>query len=141
MIDWIFKRSKYMKNLNSDLDKRLDKLEQKLEHRIDTVLYIALDKIHAESLKKSQSQSQSHTSLKQSQNSNFETKMIQKLRKSKKDIVRTEMIKLIGFYSTNEIFEELVNKKGLCSKATFYRHLDSLKKSQKVSNDPARMKP
>ncbi len=79
---------------------------------------------------KSQSQKVSHN-LKQSQET-FETRIINKVRRSKKAIVMAEMSKLAPSMSTIEMYEEIVLNKGICSKASFYRYVTSLKKSQEV---------
>jgi len=117
MIDWILKRSAYLKQLETELK--------------NNSLKIAT--LEGAYLVKSQSQkSQSQNSLNKSQ-SNFETRLIQKIRKSKKSLVMAEIIKLIDLYSTSDIFNKIVTEKGLCSKASFYRYLDSLKSVSKVS--------
>jgi hypothetical protein len=69
-------------------------------------------------------------SLKQSQGK-FETKLIQRIKNNKKSLVMAEIVKLMGSHSIIEIFEIIVKEKGLCSKASFYRYLSSLK-SQKL---------
>lgn len=74
--------------------------------------------------------SQSQKSLKQSQ-TNFETRLIKKIRRSKKSLVMAEINKLTSNHTTTEIFNIIVNEKGLCSKASFYRYIHGLK-SQKL---------
>jgi len=79
------------------------------------------------------SQSQSHKvshNLKQSQGK-IETKLINRVRRSKKALVMAEISKLTPSMSVIEIFDVIVKEKGLCSKASFYRYVSSLK-SQKV---------
>jgi len=79
---------------------------------------------------KSQSQPVSK-SLRKSQG-NIETKVINKIRRSKKTIVASEIKNLMGNHSVIEMYNVLVLEKGLCSKATFYRYIAGLKKSQKL---------
>ena len=62
---------------------------------------------------------------------NFETKLIKRIRNNKKSLVMAEIMKLTDNHTTTEIFNKIVLEKGLCSKASFYRYLDSLK-SQKL---------
>ena len=83
-------------------------------------------------LNKSQSQSQRVSkNLKQSQ-SNIETKIINRVRRSKKALVMAEIEKLSPSMSVIEIFDVIVKEKGLCSKASFYRYIASLKSQQKM---------
>ena len=83
---------------------------------------------------KSQSQSQPvSVSIKKSQG-NIETKIINKVRRSKKAIVMAEINKLKDSLSGIEMYDVIVLEKGLCSKASFYRYLSILKsQSQAVS--------
>ena len=69
-------------------------------------------------------------SLKQSQGK-FETKLIQRIKNNKKSLVMAEIIKLQPSYSVIQIFDKIVQERGLCSKASFYRYISSLK-SQKL---------
>jgi hypothetical protein len=76
------------------------------------------------------SQSQISNSIKKSQ-SKIETKLIQKLRRTKKRAICEEIRKLVNAHSIIEIKNIIVDEKGLCSKASFYRYVSSLK-SQKL---------
>ena len=62
---------------------------------------------------------------------NFETKLIKRIRNNKKSLVMAEIVKLMGSMSVIEMFEKIVLERGLCSKASFYRYILSLK-SQKL---------
>ena len=62
---------------------------------------------------------------------NFETKLIKRIRNNKKSLVMAEIVKLMGSMSVIEMFEKIVLERGLCSKASFYRYISSLK-SQKL---------
>ena len=78
--------------------------------------------------------SQSHKvsgSLNKSQ-SNIETKIINRIRRSKKKVVISEIRKLIPSTTIQDIKIIIVDEKGLCSKASFYRYILSLK-SQKLN--------
>lgn len=82
-------------------------------------------------LNKSQSQAVSvSSSLKKSQ-STIETKLIQRIRSNKKSIIMAEIQKLLTSNSILETYQKIVLEKGLCSKASFYRYIQSLK-SQKL---------
>ena len=65
-------------------------------------------------------------SVKKSQ-SNIETKIINRVRRSKKALVMAEINKLSPSMSVIEMYEDIVLSKGLCSKASFYRYIQSLK--------------
>lgn len=75
--------------------------------------------------------SQVSRSLKQSP-SNIETRLINRIRKSKKSLVMAEILKLMPSSSVIDIFQVIVKEKGLCSKASFYRYIESLK-SQRLT--------
>ena len=78
--------------------------------------------------------SQSQGSLKKSQ-SNFETKVIQRIRKSKKALVMAEIRKLEPSSSVIEIFEKIVREREMCSKASFYRYISSLKSQNLIETE------
>ncbi len=69
-------------------------------------------------------------SLTKSQNK-IETKIINRIRRSKKKAVIFEIKKLLPSTTIQDIKIILVDEKGLCSKASFYRYIHSLK-SQKL---------
>lgn len=80
--------------------------------------------------------SQSHKVLispKKSQG-NIETKVINRLRRSKKSLIMAEINKLSPSMSVIEMFEDIVLSKGLCSKASFYRYVSSLKSQSLLKN-------
>jgi len=70
-------------------------------------------------------------SIKKSQG-NIETKLINRVRRSKKVLVMAEINKLKDSNSTIEIFDIIVKERGLCSKASFYRYIQSLKSQEEV---------
>ena len=61
----------------------------------------------------------------------IEIKVANRVRRNKKSLVMAEISKLEGSMSVIEMYEDIVLSKGLCSKATFYRYIASLK-SQEV---------
>lgn len=138
---WFLFSKKEAKKEIKKLEDKIHNLEAKQEAEkerianLDTKLSSNLARLEGEVLiinnflNKSQSQSQS--SIKQSQ-SNFETKVIQRIRKNKKSAVMSEINKLMQSHTMTEIFNEIVIEKGLCSRASFYRYLRSLK-SQKIN--------
>ncbi len=93
-----------------DLGERMEMLEKSQSQK-------SLTKSQAVSLSLTKSQSQNK----------IETKIISKIKRNKKSFVIVEINKLIPFHSTIEIFETIVKEKGLCSKASFYRYISSLK--------------
>ena len=78
----------------------------------------------------SKSQSQVSPSLKKSQD-NFETKIIRKIKRAKKKAISEEIKRLLPSMSIIDIKNLIVDEKHLCSKASFYRYVSSLK-SQKL---------
>lgn len=78
--------------------------------------------------------SQSQGSLRKSQ-SNFETKVIQRIRKSKKALVIAEIRKLNPSSSVIEIFDKIVREREMCSKASFYRYISSLKSQNLIETE------
>lgn len=96
--------------------------------RLEGALSVILNNNQKSQVSKSQPVSYS---LKKSQG-NIETKVINKIRRSKKSLIMAEIEKLSPSLSVIEIYEIIVLEKGLCSKASFYRYIASLKKSQKV---------
>ena len=116
-------------------DDKINKLKEKVE---DNTLKIAtLEGAYSILSNKSQ-QSQSQDSLKivsgKSQ-ANFETKLIQRIRNNKKSLVMAEIMKLLHSHTTQDIFDIIVLQKGLCSKASFYRYLSSLKSQKLIETD------
>lgn len=107
-------------------DEKIEKLRDKLEINSLKIATLEGSYLNLSSSLKSQSQG----SLKQSQGK-FETKLIQRIKNNKKSLVMAEMMKLMPSYTINEVFDKIVKDKGLCSKASFYRYLSSLK-SQKL---------
>lgn len=57
----------------------------------------------------------------------FETKLIKRIKTNKKALVMSEIMKLSETTPTNDLFNIIVLERGLCSKASFYRYIDSLK--------------
>jgi len=119
-------------------DEKIEKLKEKIES--NSLKIATLE--GAYSLISSQSQpslkSQSQGSLRQSHET-FETKLIQRIKNNKKSLVMAEILKLMPSYSIIEIFEDVVKKKGLCSKASFYRYIESLK-SQKLAETETKLR-
>jgi phage shock protein A len=66
----------------------------------------------------------------------LETKLIQRIKQNKKSLIMAEIMKLLPNHTTTETFEIIVIEKNLCSKASFYRYLDSLKSQKLVSKEP-----
>jgi len=64
--------------------------------------------------------------LKKSQGK-VETMLINRVRRSKKSLVIAEISKLEGNNTTIEMYDIIVKQRGLCSKASFYRYMESLR--------------
>lgn len=76
----------------------------------------------------------SHKSLIQVSD-NLETKMLKRLRKSKKDIIITQIEESLLRMKVIDVYEIIVKEKHLCSKATFYRYIASLKSQETFKNE------
>ena len=124
------KEFKKIKDSFKERDLKIEKLRDELKEEIkNNSLKIAT--LEGSYLVLSQkSQVSVSPSLKKSQGK-FETKLINRIKKNKKSIVMAEIVKLMPSMSVIEIFEKIVKEKGLCSKASFYRYVSSLK-SQKL---------
>ena len=77
------------------------------------------------------SQVQVPISIKKSQGL-IETKIINRVRRSKKALVMSEISKLKDNHSVVEMYEGIVLNKGICSKASYYRYIQNLKKSNEI---------
>jgi len=138
-----------------NLRKEFEKIKQSFKER-DLQIQNLKEKVENNSLKiatlegsyliLSQSQasnkSQSQDSLKAVSNKSqgeFETKMIKRIKQNKKSLIMAEIIKLTGSHTTQETFETIVLQRKLCSKASFYRYLSSLK-SQKLLNSETELR-
>jgi hypothetical protein len=125
MIDWLLKRSAYLKQLETELK--------------NNSLKIAT--LEGAYLIKSQSQkSQSQGSLK-IVSGTIETKLIQRIRKNKKSIIIAEIMKLLPSYSIIDTFDRIVLERKLCSKASFYRYIQSLKSQNLINTETTETKP
>jgi len=119
-----------IKNSFKERDLEINKLKEKVEN--NSLKIATLEGSYLILSQKNQSQSQG--SLKQvsgKSQANFETKLIQRIKQNKKSLVMAEIMKLTDNHTTTEIFNKIVSERGLCSKASFYRYLSSLK-SQKL---------
>ena|SRR3990167_759880 len=65
----------------------------------------------------------------------FETKLIKRIKNNKKSLVMAEIVKLMGSMSVIEMFENIVKERGLCSKASFYRYIESLKSQSLIKSE------
>jgi len=111
-----------IKNSFKEKDIKIDKLKETI---INNSLKIATLE-GAYSILSNKSQSQVSHSLNKSPNT-FENRLINKIKKSRKSLVMAEIIKLTGSHSDIDMFYIIVKEKGLCSKASFYRYINSLK--------------
>jgi len=107
-------------------DNKINELKKEIQNNSLKIATLEGSYLVLSSSLKSQSQAVS----KQSQGK-FETKLIQRIKQNKKSLVMAEIVKLMGSMSVIEMFEKIVLEKGLCSKASFYRYILSLK-SQKL---------
>jgi len=121
--------NKELENIRKGFKERDDKIE-KLKEKVDnnSLKIATLEGSYLILLNKSQVSVS--TPLKQSQDS-FETKLARKIRNNKKSLIMKEIIELTPSHTAQERFNIIVNERRLCSKASFYRYLASLK-SQKL---------
>ena len=113
-----------------DRDDKIDKLREKIEQNS---LKIATLEGSFLVLSNRSQVSVSHSSKKSQPT--YETKLINRIRKSKKALIMAEMMKLINTHTGIEMFEIVVREKGLCSKASFYRYLASLKSQNLIETE------
>ena len=117
-------------------DKRINNHENKLNNLNNQINSNSLKIARLEGIistlinQKSQSQSLKVLPNLNKSQENIETKLIKRIRRSKRTLVMGEINKLTPTHTTIEMFEVIVKEKGLCSKATFYRYIASLKESQ-----------
>jgi len=126
---------KELKELNDKLklsfkerDDKIEKLKEKIES--NALKVATLEGSYLILANKSQSQvsvSKQSQAVSGKSQATFETKLIQRIRNNKKSLVMAEIMKLTPSHSTQEVFEIIVLEKGLCSKASFYRYISSLK--------------
>jgi len=127
-----------------ELKKERDKIRASFKKR-DLKFETLKEKVESNSLKiatlegaysalSSRSRVSVSRSLKGSQTT-YETKLINKIRKSKRSLIMAEMLKLIDSHSSIEMFDIVVREKGLCSKASFYRYLERLKSQRLIENE------
>ena len=126
---WIFPTKKEVKkefnkiaNSFKSREKRIDNNSKEI---IKTNLKIARLEGVISMLVNQKSQSHSQRGIRPVSDK-LETKVIKRLRKSRKLIVIAEIRKLEASLSVIEMYEDIVLNKGLCSKASFYRYIASL---------------
>ena len=120
-----------------EVKKEIEKLREKIEN--NSLKIATLEGAYSNLSNKSLSlKSQSQGSLRQSQET-FETKLIRRIKNNKKSLVMAEILKLMPSYSVIEIYQNIVLDKKLCSKASFYRYIDSLK-SQKLTETETKIR-
>ncbi len=122
----IINNSKELKRLREETKANNNMIKEILS-KGEIVSKKEVDLMIREALLKSQSQEVSIIPPKsQEVSSRIETKLINRLRRSKKALVMAEISKLIHSHSVIEMYDEIVLNKGLCSKASFYRYVASL---------------
>jgi len=135
---WIFPTKKELKKEI----KKINAAEKKLRERIENnSLKIAT--LQGSYLILAKYQAKSQNSLKQvskQSQSNYNNKMMEIIKKSKKALIMAKIIELIENHSVIDTFEIIVKEKKLCSKATFYRYISSLKSQNLVSKDETEAK-
>lgn len=130
----VHKEFKKIENSFKIRDNEIAKLRDKIE--TNTLKIATLEGSYLVLSQKSQVlvSPKSQASLKKSQET-IETRLINRIKQNKKSMVMAEIVKLMPSYSVIEMFEVIVKQKGLCSKASFYRYIDSLKSQKLVSNE------
>jgi len=125
----VFRKFKYFRNLEQNIEiahNKASDVKESTEKAISE-LNIKFDMVMG--LIKSQYQLTIKNKNESNNDSNFESEMIASIRKNKSIIIRNLMIQNIKL-ATRELEGLIVKKKKLCSSATFYRHLATLKKSK-----------
>ncbi len=131
MIDWILKKSAYLKvqevQIRKDLDNHLDLLEKRLNDRIDTLLVATLKNLKVQEVQISPNKNKSKTSLRQIQ----ENKVIQAFRHTKKQVTKQKIRELLRNTPISSIKTKLMRELGI-SKASFYNYLKEIEKEIQV---------
>jgi len=118
-------------------DEKIEKLNENIQNnslKIATLEGVLLNKAQAQVSVSSQSQGSLKAVSGKSQ-PYFESKLIQRIRNNKKSLVMAEIMKLLPSHTTIETFDIIVLERKLCSKASFYRYLDSLKSQKLMSQE------
>ena len=118
-------------------DEKIEKLNENIQNnslKIATLEGVLLNKAQAQVSVSSQSQGSLKAVSGKSQ-PYFESKLIQRIRNNKKSLVMAEIMKLLPSYSVVEAFDIIVKQRNLCSKASFYRYIDSLKSQKLMSQE------
>lgn len=119
-----------IKDAFKERDEKIEKLRDKVEN--NALKIATLEGAYSVLFEKSQSlKSQAVPSSLKLKNETFETNLIKRIRNNKKSLVMAEIVKLGASTSIPEMFNIIVREKGLCSKASFYRYINSIK-SQKL---------
>lgn len=114
-------------------DREISKLKEKLENNLLKVATLeGAFSIITNNSHKSQVAISQNPKSSQAVSSNFETKLINRIKKSKRALIIAEMLKLADTHEVIEMFNIIVREKGLCSKATFYRYAESLRSQSLV---------
>lgn len=115
-------------------DKTIEKLRDKIE--INALKIATLEGAYSVLFEKSHSlKSQAVPSSLKPKNETFETNLIKRIRNNKKSLVMAEIVKLGDFTPIPELFNKIVRERGLCSKASFYRYISSLKSQKLIENE------
>lgn len=112
----------------TERDKVINELKQKIEN--NSLKIATLE--GAYSLMSQKSQTAVSTSVNKSRNK-IETKLLKRISQNKKSMVMTEVIKLLNDHSVQETYQIVVVEKGLCSKASYYRYVNSLKNQELIT--------
>jgi hypothetical protein len=114
-------------------DAKIEQLRAKIEE--NALKIITLEGSYLALSQKSQSQvsGKSHSRL--------ETNLIQRIQHNKKALVMAEITKLLSSCSVIEAFDIVVRAKNLCSKASFYRYIASLKSQGLLTETEAETEP
>lgn len=127
-----------------ELNQELDMIKLSFDKR-DQAIKLLTDRLETNSLKiatlegsyfvlANKPEHQSQAVLKQ-HHSKFETKLLNRIQKSKKSLIMAEILKLLDNHTTLEIYETIVKEKELCSKASFYRYMSSLKSQRLIMTE------
>jgi len=111
-------------------DEKIEKLRDKIENNS-----LKIATLEGSYLILSQKSQVSVSKQSQAVSNKIETRLIQRIRNNKKSLVMAEIMKLMPSCSVIEIFEKIVREKGLCSKASFYRYVESLKSQSLIKTE------
>jgi len=122
---------------NKKTNEELKQLREKISSNETNLAYLkgVVDVLLKESKAVSQSHSQPVSTSSKRSLGNVETRMINKIRRTRKALMMAEIGKLLPSMSVVEAYDIIVLEKSLCSKASFYRYINDLRSQSLIKTE------